>query len=147
MLEKMKALLRENSLCVLATCSENKPHCSLMTYVTDEQAEAIHTVTLNTSRKYSNIAQNSRVSLLVDSRVNDGSEAGSIKALTVSGVSSLVKDETEKAAILTRIGQNHPHLRDLVLNPDAEIITIDVECFLLLEGPTLAHFVEVSKQA
>lgn len=131
----------------MATCSENKPHCSLMTYVADEQAEAIHTVTLNTSRKYSNIAQNSRVSLLVDSRVNDGSEAGSIKALTVSGVSSLVKDETEKAAILTRIGQNHPHLRGLVLHPDAEIITIDVETFLLLEGPTLAHFVEVSKQA
>ena len=36
MLEKMKALLRENSLCVLATCSEGRPHCSLMTYVTDE---------------------------------------------------------------------------------------------------------------
>jgi nitroimidazol reductase NimA-like FMN-containing flavoprotein (pyridoxamine 5'-phosphate oxidase superfamily) len=147
MLEKMKALLRENSLCVLATCSENMPHCSLMTYITDEQAEAIHTVTLNTSRKYRNIRQNPRVSLLVDTRLKDGSEAGDIKALTISGVSSFVSDETERVAILTRIGQNHPQLRDLVLHPDAEVITIEVECFLLLEGPTHAYFAQVSKQA
>jgi len=145
MLEKMKALLKGNSLCILATCSENRPHCSLMTYVTDEQGEAIYAVTLKTSRKYRNIAQNPNVSLLVDSRLNDGI-IGSIKALTVSGVCSLVRTETKKAAILTRIGQNHPHLRDLLLHPDAEVIAIAVESFLLLEGPTQANFVELAKQ-
>ncbi len=46
--------------------------------------------------------------------------------MTVSGVSSPVGCEREKAAILTRIGQNHPQLRDLVLHPDADVITIDV---------------------
>ena len=49
MIEKMKEFLRENSIGVLATCSENKPHCSLMTYVTDEQAKTIHIITLNTT--------------------------------------------------------------------------------------------------
>jgi len=58
MLEKMKALLKDNSLCILATCSESRPHCSLMTYETDEQGEAIYSVTLNTSRKYKNIELN-----------------------------------------------------------------------------------------
>jgi len=144
MLEKMKTLLMENSLCVLATCSDNKPHCSLMTYVTDEQAEAIHIVTLNTSRKYLNIKQNPLISLLVDSRLNDGSEAGGIKALTVSGISSIVRDEMQKAAILTRIGQAHPHLKGLLLHPQVEVIAIKVESFLLLEGPDQANFVELT---
>jgi nitroimidazol reductase NimA-like FMN-containing flavoprotein (pyridoxamine 5'-phosphate oxidase superfamily) len=145
MLEKMKALLKENSLCILATCFESRPHCSLMTYVTDERGEAIYAVTLNTSRKYRNIAQNPNVSLLVDSRLRDRS-IGSIKALTISGICSLVRDETKKAAILTRIGKDNPHLRDLIFHPDAEVIAIAVESFLLLEGPTLANFVELTKQ-
>jgi len=145
MLEKMKALLKDNSLCILATCSESRPHCSLMTYETDDQGEAIYSVTLNTSRKYKNIELNPNVSLLVDSRLNDGS-IGNIKALTVSGVCYPVRSETKKAAILTRIGQNHPHLRDLLIHPDAEVIAIAVESFLLLEGPTQANFVELTKQ-
>ena len=146
MLEKAKALLRENSLCVLATCSENNPHCSLMSYVTDERAEAIHMVTLRTSRKCLNIIQNPHVSLLVDSRANiEGGTAG-ITALTVSGTSSLVRDPIEKTAVLARMERAHPHLRELVLHPDAEVIAVDVESFLLLEGPTRSSFLEVSKQ-
>jgi len=33
MLEKMKDILKVNDLCVLATFSEGKPHCSLMSYI------------------------------------------------------------------------------------------------------------------
>jgi general stress protein 26 len=140
MIEKMKALLRENSICVLATSSENRPHCSLMAYVTDEHVAALYIVTLKTSQKYRNIAQNPNVSLLVDSRVDDRSEIGSIKALTVSGISTLVRDKADKDLVLTRIEQNHPQLRGLVLHPDAEVIAIQIESFLLLDGPTQAHF-------
>ncbi|MGV8072944.1 MAG: pyridoxamine 5'-phosphate oxidase family protein [Syntrophobacteraceae bacterium] len=143
MLDKMKAILKESSMCVLATCSENKPHCSLMAYVTDEQAVTLYIVTLKASRKYINMMQNPHVSLLVDSRANDKGEPGSIKALTVSGISSPLRDQTEKESVLTRLVQNHPHLRELIANSDAEVVAIRVESFLLLDGPTKAHFVRV----
>jgi nitroimidazol reductase NimA-like FMN-containing flavoprotein (pyridoxamine 5'-phosphate oxidase superfamily) len=147
MLDKMKKLLGESSICVLATCSENKPLCSLMTYVTDEQADTVYTVTLKTSRKYKNITQNPHVSLLVDSRADDRGDAGNIEALTAFGVSSIVRNKADKDAILTRIGRNNPHLRELLAHPDAEVIFIRVESFLLLEGPTQAHFVDVGKRS
>jgi hypothetical protein len=82
----------------------------------------------------------------VDSRINDAG-IGSIKALTVSGFCSIVRTETKKAEILTRIGQNHSELKDLLLHPNAEVIAIAVESFLLLEGPTQATFVELTKQS
>jgi len=41
MIEKIKALVREKDTCVLATVSENSPHCSLMSYVTDSEIIAV----------------------------------------------------------------------------------------------------------
>jgi len=35
MFNRIKAILEENSFCVLATCSKNRPHCSLMAYIYD----------------------------------------------------------------------------------------------------------------
>ncbi|MEM5788812.1 MAG: pyridoxamine 5'-phosphate oxidase family protein [Syntrophobacteraceae bacterium] len=145
MIEKMKALLRNNSLCILATCSENRPHCSLMTYITDEQGETIYTATLSASRKYRNIIQNPSVSLLVDSRMNDKSTS-SIEALTVSGVASPIASQKGKDEILTMLVHHHPGLKDLLLDPDTVVIAIQVESFLLLEGPTHSNFVELAKR-
>ena len=41
MLEKMKELVKANDLCVLATVSEGRPHCSLMSYISDEDGHEI----------------------------------------------------------------------------------------------------------
>ena len=35
MLKKMKKLVKDKDVCVLATVTENVPHCSLMSYVAD----------------------------------------------------------------------------------------------------------------
>jgi hypothetical protein len=37
----MKSLLKANSMCVLATSSDDKPHCSLMAYVTDDEGDTL----------------------------------------------------------------------------------------------------------
>ena len=39
--------------------------------------------------------------------------------------------------------ERHPHLRDIAVDPDAEVVAIKVTSFLLLDGPTEAHFVEL----
>jgi general stress protein 26 len=141
MIDKMKSLLKENSMCVLATSSDNKPHCSLMAYVTDDAANTLFMVTLKTSRKYRNLTLNPHVSLLVDTRTDaKGGTRGGILALTVSGVSSVLKGGADKDLILSRILETHPHLKDLAFDPDAEVISIRVESLLLLEGASTAHF-------
>lgn len=140
MIEKMKALLKEDSICVLASSSGDRPHCSLMAYVTDGEAETLFMVTLKSSRKYRNLSLNPHVSLLVDTRTHANGDRGNISALTVSGVSSIMTDRADKDLILRRIVGAHPHLQDLAYHPDAEVISVKVETLLLLEGPTSAHF-------
>ena len=86
MLEEMKALVRQNDICVLATASQNQPHCSLMAYTTDDECREIYMVTKKLTRKYRNLMENPSVSLLIDTRSEDpGSDRLKAKALTVEG--------------------------------------------------------------
>lgn len=45
MLETMKALVKEKDMCVLATVSDNKPHCSLMAYASNKTGLEIYMAT------------------------------------------------------------------------------------------------------
>jgi nitroimidazol reductase NimA-like FMN-containing flavoprotein (pyridoxamine 5'-phosphate oxidase superfamily) len=142
--ERMKSLLKENSMCVLATSSDDKPHCSLMAYVTDEDdVNTLFMVTPGSSRKFRNLSLNHHVSLLVDTRADSKGDRGNILALTVSGVCLTVENRADKDAILRRIVGAHPHLQDLAYHPEAEVISVRVETLLLLEGATTAHFEEL----
>lgn len=143
MLEEMKKLLRDNSMCVLATCSDNRPHCSLMAYVTDDRAENIHMVTLSASRKFKNIQQNPRVSLLVDSRVSDINDLRATRALTVNGTCTVVRKNPERESILALMKSRVPRVMEIAVHPDVEVIGIRIESLLLLEGPARSHFIEI----
>lgn len=141
MLEKMKTLLKEKDICVLATVSAGYPHCSLMAYVTDEECREIYMVTYRKSRKYENLIKNPSVSLLIDSREDHrGSRRPEAKALTVSGTFQKVDDEAKRARICSSLMGRHPHLKELINHPDAEILCIRIDSFLLLNGLTDAHF-------
>lgn len=141
MLEEMKALVRQKDICVLATASENQPHCSLMAYTTDDACREIYMVTNKLTRKYKNLKENPFVSLLIDTRDEDtGSGRLKAKALTVEGAFEGIEDEARKDTIRNRLLERHPHLRELALHPDAEVFSIKVMSFLLLSGPTDSHF-------
>ena len=51
MLDEMKTLAKHRDMCVLATVAGQKPYCSLMAYVTDENCEEIYMVTHKTTTK------------------------------------------------------------------------------------------------
>jgi general stress protein 26 len=51
----MKNIVKGNGLCVLATVSEGKPHCSLMSYITDEEAREIYLISHRQTKKYFNL--------------------------------------------------------------------------------------------
>ena len=87
MIEKIKDLIKRKDMCVLATAFDNKPHCSLMAYVTDDDCGAIYMVTGRETTKYRNISANPQVSLLIDTREeHPGDSRPKAQALTVSGV-------------------------------------------------------------
>jgi nitroimidazol reductase NimA-like FMN-containing flavoprotein (pyridoxamine 5'-phosphate oxidase superfamily) len=143
MLLKMKRMLKEKDLCVLATASGNRPHCSLMAYVTAADGREIYMVTLRDTKKYQNLTRNPAVSLLIDTREDDaGSQRSRAKALTVNGKFQTV-DREKQVRIRARILKRHPHLQDIFAKNQAEIFAVRIESFQLLEGATASHFEQV----
>jgi len=141
MLERIKSLVKEKDICVLATVSGDKPHCSLMAYVTDDDCREIYMVTRRESRKYENLMKNRSVSLLIDTREEHaGSRRPEAKALTVSGTFKNIDDKNKKIQVRSKLPDRHPHVREFLDHPDAEIVCIRVESFLLLNGLTDAHY-------
>jgi nitroimidazol reductase NimA-like FMN-containing flavoprotein (pyridoxamine 5'-phosphate oxidase superfamily) len=141
MLEVMKSLVKEKDVCVLATTSADKPHCSLMAYVTDEDCREIYMATHKQSRKYENLMKNPSVSLLIDTRDEHlGPGRPDAKALTVSGTFKEIDDKDKKIEVRSKLLDRHPHVKEFLEHPDAEILRIKVESFLLLDGLTDAHY-------
>jgi nitroimidazol reductase NimA-like FMN-containing flavoprotein (pyridoxamine 5'-phosphate oxidase superfamily) len=141
MLEKMRALVRKKDMCVLATSANNKPHCSLMAYVANEQCNEIYMVTDKLTKKYSNLKKNPSVCLLIDTRDEDSAPKRlDVKALTVAGRFQEVHEEKKKGLVQKELLRKHPHLGELVSLPNATVFSVKVESFLLLEGVAKSYF-------
>jgi nitroimidazol reductase NimA-like FMN-containing flavoprotein (pyridoxamine 5'-phosphate oxidase superfamily) len=138
MLKEIKALAKQKNICVLATAAGEKPYCSLMAYITDENCEKIYMATLRNTRKYKNLTENPAVSVLIDTR--EKSPRSEAQALTVEGVYAKIESEEKRKKVQTKLLAIHPHLDGLINHPDAEILCIEIRSFLLLKGFQDAHF-------
>ncbi len=135
MLKRMKELVKGNDLCVLATVSEGRPHCSLMFYISDEEGREIFLISNKQTKKYVNLIENPIASLLIDSREEQkGQGRFAIKALTVSGEFQTIKDSGKKDQIRAKFLERHPHLLEFLNDPGGEIFSIKLKSFQLLDG-------------
>ena len=141
MLEKMKDIVKGNDLCVLATVSEGKPHCSLMSYISDDMGHEIYLVSHKKTKKYNSLMENPTVSLLIDTREEEkGQRRIYIKALTVIGEFQTIKDPEKKDLIRAKFLKIHSHLTDFLNDPGAELFSIKIRSFQLLDGVKDAFF-------
>ncbi len=141
MQDKIKTLIQGNGVCALATVWGVDPHCSLMSYVADEDGREIYLLTRKSTKKYRNLKENPSVSILIDSRdLDPAHRVDQPQALTVSGTVQRATDEGRKAEILRRLLARHPHLESLAAQPDAEVVVVKVKAFQLLDGITDAYY-------
>lgn len=138
MLTEMKALAKQRDICVLATVADQKPYCSLMAYVTDDNCEEIYMVTRKNSTKYKNLMHNPAVSLLIDTR--EKSPRSEAKALTVEGIFCKIENKVKRKQVTAKLLQTHPHLDDFMQHPEADVFCVKISSFLLLDGLQQAHF-------
>ena len=138
-IDKIKEIVRGNDLCVLATVSGEKPHCSLMAYCADEEGRTLYLASHTETKKYANVMENPLVSLLIDTR-EQGKGRPAIQALTVSGEFHAITDPAEQERARTRFVRKHPHLREFVDEPGVEIFAIKITAFQLLDGIQDAFF-------
>ena len=141
MLEQMKALAKQRNMCVLATIDNAKPYCSLMAYTANESCEEIYMVTHRKTQKYKNLMGNPAVSLLIDTR--EKTPRSRTQALTIEGTFHKIENPTRKVEIRNTLLNEHPHLKSFIDHPDAEVLCIKIKAFLLLNGLTDSHFIQI----
>jgi nitroimidazol reductase NimA-like FMN-containing flavoprotein (pyridoxamine 5'-phosphate oxidase superfamily) len=143
MLAKIKDLILRKDSCVLATTDGETPHCSLMAYVPGDSGEQLFLVTSSASRKYQNIRRRPRVSLLIDTRGELQREF--TQAVTVTGTCDILQDTAKIAQIKADFIRQHPDLGDFIGKDDIAVMCVQVDFFLLLEGPERAHYEVLNK--
>jgi len=139
MLENMKALIRSQDICVLATARGNKPHCSLMAYVTDDVCREIYMVTHRNTAKFRNAIENPSVSLLIDTRLEDKGGRRE-RALTVTGLFERIEDDERREAARARLLERHAHLGEFAAHPEAEVFAVKILALQLLDGITDSYY-------
>ena len=144
MLKKMKKIVKDKDVCVLATVMDNVPHCSLMSYVPDRDCLEIYMMTRKGTKKYRNLVANRTVSLLIDTREEDcGADRARIKALTVSGVFNTISEKAKKKLVRQKLLKKHPQLKPFAQDPDTEVFAVKVKSFQLLDGVKDSYFEKV----
>jgi nitroimidazol reductase NimA-like FMN-containing flavoprotein (pyridoxamine 5'-phosphate oxidase superfamily) len=144
MLKKMKKIVKDKDVCVLATAMDNVPHCSLMSYVSDRDCREIFMMTRKGTKKFRNLAVNKTVSLLIDTREEDcGADRARIKALTVSGVFNTISEKAKKKLVRQKLLKKHPQLKPFAQDPDTEVFAVKVKSFQLLDGVKDSYFEKV----
>jgi nitroimidazol reductase NimA-like FMN-containing flavoprotein (pyridoxamine 5'-phosphate oxidase superfamily) len=144
MLKKMKKLVKDKDVCVLATVMDNVPHCSLMSYVPDRDCLEIYMMTQKGTKKFRNLAANRAVSLLIDTREEDcGADRAKIRALTVSGVFKTISDKAKKKLVRQKLLKKHPQLKPFAEDPDTEVFAVKMKSFQLLDGVNNSYFEKV----
>ena len=129
--EEIKNLLARQPLAVLATQGNSQPYTSLMAFAFTEDLWSVVFATSLSTRKYSNIKENSRVALLVDNRSNDGEDFQNASALTVLGEVcevGLAEREYYSGLYLKR----HPSLESFLAAESTVFLKMDVHTYLLV---------------
>jgi nitroimidazol reductase NimA-like FMN-containing flavoprotein (pyridoxamine 5'-phosphate oxidase superfamily) len=145
MRKDIQTLIQANKLCVLATVSEGNPHCSLMSYATDEGCHEIYMATHKNTKKYRNLIVNPAVSLLIDSRQDVGADpSAQTRALTISGTFQSNLDEKKAAMARARLFEQHAGLKNIFNDPDTEIIVVQIQAVQLLDGIIDAYFEKIT---
>ena len=145
MREDIQALIQANKICVLATVWGGEPHCSLMSYATDDNCREIYMATHKETKKFRNLTANPSVSLLIDSRQDAGRDSSvRTKALTISGKVEKNINEKKMEAVQKRLFEKHAALKNIFNDPGTEIIIVKISAVQLLDGITDAYFEKIS---
>jgi len=135
--ELVGALLAEQPLAVLSTYGPAGPHASLVALAATDDLTAVLFVTARHTRKFTNLTDEPRVALLVDSRTNDGTDFEQASAVTIAGRATEVR-EADRPALLAVYTARHPSLREFAESPACALIEVRVDAYQIV-----THFEDV----
>lgn len=130
--EQLHDLFSTQPLAVLSTNANGQPYCNLIAFAASDDITGLVFATTRTTRKYTNIRSNARVSLLIDNRSNSVSDFHNAMAVTCIGTVSEVSEQ-EKTDFLKIYLKKHPHLEDFVMSPTCALMQVKVEKYYVVK--------------
>ncbi|MBD3379539.1 MAG: pyridoxamine 5'-phosphate oxidase family protein [Candidatus Omnitrophica bacterium] len=130
---KIRELFALRKLGVVATRGEEYPYTSLVGFVPTEDLGAIVFATLKNTRKYSNLMEDPRVTLLVNSASGSAGDFENAFSVTVLGEASVARKEQE--AVLRELYLSKlPFLEEFINDPDCALVQIKPVKFIVVNG-------------
>jgi len=124
--DSLRRLFASQRLAVLATHKNGQPWGSLVAFAATDDLKTIVFATSRTTRKYANLRNDARVSLLVDNRSNEARDFDTGTAVTVTGTAQETADDTRQELESVYLAK-HPYLREFVSSPNAALMVLKVE--------------------
>jgi nitroimidazol reductase NimA-like FMN-containing flavoprotein (pyridoxamine 5'-phosphate oxidase superfamily) len=131
--EKIQTLLDSQKLAVLGTKRDGSPYNNLMAFSASPDLTHFYFVTNRSTRKFRNLSEDDRASLLVDDRKNTSSDFHRARAVTVLGRTLPLDGEdlsVAKRLLITR----HPYLKNFVDSPTCQVFCFEAEVYYFVEA-------------
>jgi nitroimidazol reductase NimA-like FMN-containing flavoprotein (pyridoxamine 5'-phosphate oxidase superfamily) len=128
-LKLFRKLCTEQRFAVVATQSGTDPYTSLVAFSATKDLSYLIFATLRQTRKFTNIIQNPKISLLIDNRENLSSDVKNAIAITVVGTAHEIKDDTQR--FIDVLLKKHPYLAEFINNKNCALIGLSVEKFFI----------------
>lgn len=125
-------MLKEQTLAVLSTYNTEfkQPYGTIVAFDNSDDLKKIFFATPKVSRKYNNLLACPKVSILIDTRKNDGADIGVSSALTALGTAGEItdpKDNISRAFI-----HKHPQLKKFLESPATAFLGVEVNKYILV---------------
>jgi len=128
--EKISNLLKNQRFAVIATQDTNGPYTNLVSFLVDNNFKKIYFPTSRKTKKYQNLSKNSRISVLIDNRVNKPLDIKDAIVITAIGKS---KGNNQKE-IKNEFLKKHPYLKEFIFSNDCIIIEVSIEKFIFVDN-------------
>lgn len=128
---RLKELLSSQLFCVLATQDKGQPYGNLIAFVATDDLGDLVFATGRGTRKYSNMATEPRVAMLVDSRSNRRSDVSDAVAVTAVGTAREVED-ADRQLLLSLYLSRHPNLESFATSSDCALLRVRVDRYYLV---------------
>lgn len=129
--EATRNVFNQQLLAVLATHEQGQPHTSLVGFVASEDLSMLFFATERSTRKFTNLQADPRVSLLIDTRTHTATDFSTATAITVYGQASEVQGSL-KQRYVDHYLQRLPQLRDFVLSPTCALVMVKVDKYSIV---------------
>jgi hypothetical protein len=130
---KLTELFSSQKLAVLSTQYEGQPYASLVSFVAADDLKYLLFVTGRGTRKYANLAADSRAALLIDSRSNRESDLQQAIAVTATGIVDEMQGADRERLVDLYLAK-HPYLAEFVNSPSNAFLGLKVESFIMVSG-------------